>query len=179
MDKATLLQLGADEAAERPIRHSAIEILDYTPSRRSGPMLAREGTVTVFVGREGADVIRRVRGATGTDGADVELANYLIDAFRGRLQLTRYRAWSLLRHSPVFADVRYGGQTLATHVFPPPDVEVVVLENPYNGAPLDPSHLTLVEHPRDGASERLEAVALRHAPPLHRGRGSSSRPSPN
>jgi len=167
MDKETLLQLGADEAAERAVRHRAIEILDYEPSRPGGPLLCREGTVTVFVARKGAEVLDRIRAAANAEAeADVQLANYFIDSFRGRKQLTRYRAWTLLHNSPVFATVRYGGTTLATNIFTPPDAEVVIFENPYNGAQLNPGELTLVEHPRDETTEALEAIALRHPPSL-------------
>lgn len=167
MDKETLLQLGADEVLERPIRYSRIQILDYKPSRVNGPLLAREGTITIFIAHKGASILDRVREACRAEAeADVELANYLIDSFRGRKQVTRYLAWTLLHNSPVFADIRYGGKTLANNLFPPPDAEVVILENPYNGVRIHRDELTLVEHPRDESPGELDAVALVHSPRL-------------
>jgi hypothetical protein len=170
MDKETLLQLGADEAAERAIRHSSIQVLNYTPSRDGGPLLCRAGSVTVFVARKNAQILDRVRKAADRRGSkgedDVALANYFIKSFQGRQQLTRYRAWTTLHNSEVFADLRYGAKTLATHIVLPSDVEVAILENPYNGGRIDPPMLTLVEHTKDDTDSALEAVALRHVPAL-------------
>jgi hypothetical protein len=167
MDRSTALQLAADEMEERELHISPIEILDYVPSDPSRGVLAPPGSVTVFVSQKGAPILKRVREATkGRSGLEVELYTELNEKFRSRQQMTYYQAFKLLRAAKSFATIRYGGRTLATNIFPPPDLNLVVLENPYNGGRLNPNELTLVEHRVPGVNAGLEAVALRHMPPL-------------
>jgi hypothetical protein len=167
MDRSTALQLAADEMEERELHYSPIEILDYTPSNPSAGVLAPRGSVTVFVSHQKASVLERVReAATSQSGLDVDLSSEIRRLFTGRSRMTYYSAYRLLRASDSFATIRYGGRTLATNIFPPPGPTLVVLENPYNGARLKPNELTLVEHRVPGAKSGLEAIALRHSPPL-------------
>lgn len=167
MDRSTALQLAADEMEERELHYSPIEILDYVPSDPSRGVLAPPGSVTVYVSHRRAPILRRVREATkGRSGLDTTLAAELSPIFRDRQRKTYYQAYRLLRSAESFATIRYGSRTLATNIFPPPGLDLVVLENPYNGGKLKPSELTLVEHRVPGAEHGLEAVALRHIPPL-------------
>ena len=121
--------------------------------------------MTVFIAAKGAPILERVREAAAGRG-DAELAEALVKRFSGRSRQSYYRAYRLLRKAPSFAELRYGGRTLGTHLFPPPDTGLLVLENPYNGGRLAPQELTLVEHLRDDVEGRLDAVALRRAPKL-------------
>jgi hypothetical protein len=167
MDKSTLLQLAADEVEERELHHSSIEVLDYVPSDPSRGVLAPAGSVTVFVSQKGAPILQRIRAAAKEkSGLDVGLSEEIRAAFRGRERVTCYRAYRLLKDSASFASIRYGSKTLATNILPPPGPNLVVLANPYNGGKLKPSELTLVEHRVPSAKTGLEAVALRHSPPL-------------
>jgi hypothetical protein len=125
------------------------------------------GSVTVFVAEQGARILQRVREvATGQEEDEIELAEYLKSLFEGRERISYYEAWRQLSRAPVFASIRYGGRTLANNVLLPEGPELVVLENPYNGGGLSPPNLTLVEHRRDDTDFALEAVALKHMPPL-------------
>ncbi|MFC7427063.1 hypothetical protein [Nocardia tengchongensis] len=168
MDQDTMLQLAADELATRALRYREIEILDYIPSQPDRVLLCPAGSVRVFVTAEGDPLLRQVRdAAANSGGADIDLVeNVIRPRFEGRTSLSPYQVWRLLQRSPIFASIRYGGRTLATNVFPPDDLGMVVLDNPYNGGQLNPATLTLVEHRRDDAEGGLEAVALKCAPPL-------------
>ncbi|MFE5285677.1 hypothetical protein ACFRAQ_12000 [Nocardia sp. NPDC056611] len=168
MDQETLLQLAADELAKRSLRYREIEILDYVPTQPDRALLCQEGCVRVIVAPEGDPLLQRVREAvTLRNGDDIDLMeNAIKPRFEGRTQLSPYQAWRLLERAPVFATIRYGGRTLATNVFPPDGLGLVVLDNPYNGGALSPTHLTLVEHRRDGTDAGLQAIALRFEPPL-------------
>ncbi|MGW6725596.1 hypothetical protein ACWF9G_06790 [Nocardia sp. NPDC055029] len=168
MDQQTLLQLAADELAMRSLRYREIEVLDYVPTQPDRALLCLPGSVRVFVAAQDDPILQRVRdAATLRNGDDVAMVeNELRPRFEGRTRLSTYQAWRLLQRSPVFASVRYGGRTLATNIFPPDDLGVVILDNPYNGGQLSPESLTLVEHRRDGTDDALAAVALKHEPPL-------------
>ncbi len=179
MDQSTALQLAADEQEERAIRYSPIEILDYEPSAPETNVLCPEGSVTVFLSWEGASILQDIRAAARDEGgSDVQLAQQIIKRFEGRQRMSYYRAWRLLRKTPAFASVRYGGRTLGTNLFPPPGPDLVALECPYNGGRLSPSELTLAEHRRDYAEIGLEAVALRHVPRLTEAETSALRGVP-
>ena len=168
MDQQTFLQLAADEQAERSLAYRDIDVLDYVPTRSDAIPLCPVGCVRVFVAAQGDPLLDRVRcaaSATGDEDVDV-VENELRPRLEGRERLSAYQVWRQLKRSTVFASVRYGGRTLATNVFVPEDLGFVVLDNPYNGGELYPQHFTLVEHRRDDAELALDAVALRHAPPL-------------
>jgi hypothetical protein len=165
VDQSTALQLAADELEQRSIGYRPIEILDYKPTEPRRAVLAPEGSITVFIAREGDDTLDHVR-RTVTEGGDAGFAEGLITRFGNRERKSYYRAYRLLRRAPSFAEVRYGSRTLGTNLFPPPDTGLLVLENPYNGGQLEPGGLTLVEHVRDDMEGRLDAVALRHEPLL-------------
>ncbi|MFG3188759.1 hypothetical protein [Streptomyces omiyaensis] len=167
MDRSTALQLAADELEERELRTSSIEIIDYVPSDPTRRMLTPPGSVMVFLDREGAPLLDRIRGAVlERTGEDLRLAQEISDLFRVREKVSYYRAYRLLREAESFATIRYGARTLATHVFPSPQAGLVAIENPYNGGRLSPGELTLVEHLVPGTTARLAAVAVRHMPPL-------------
>ena len=167
MDRATALQLAADELEDRGIKTSKIDVIDYHPSDPKNGVLAPVGSVTVFIAPAESSLLREVREcAQSKNGQDAKLSQRIRKLFRGREKMSYYQAYQLLRSSDTFATIRYGGKTLATNIFPPPGPDLVVLENPYNGGELSPRELTLVEHFRDHAEARLSAVALRHPPEL-------------
>ncbi len=162
-----MLQLAADEVLERSISYHSIEVLDYRPSPKVRNPISPPGSVTVVVAKAESPLLKRLRdAAAGSNQVEEDVAKELNEQFGGRQPVSRYEAWRLLQGQPVFADVRYGGQTLATNLFPPPGLEAVVLHNPYNGGRLKPDELTLVEHHREGDETHLAALALRHEPPL-------------
>ncbi|SRR6266568_7821350 len=167
MDRNDLRMFAAEEAESRPIRHSSVRIIEYRPARVEGRVLAPAGSVMVYVGKKGSPALARIREAAEKgSGSDVRVAEELMAQYNGRKLLSPYRAWRLLEAAPVFADIRYGGRTIAKNLFVPPGVDAVWIASPYNGGSLLPAELTLVEHLKEGTKASLEAVALRHEPPL-------------
>lgn len=167
MDRSDMRMFAAHEAESRPIRHSPIRIVDYRPTRPDGPVLAPPGSVMAFVGYKGSQTLSRIRDvAESGSNSDSPLAEELMAPHRDRKLLSPFKAWQLLKAAPVFADIRYGGRTLAKNLFVPPGLDVVWVASPYNGGLLSPNELTLVEHWNEGTTASLEAVALRHEPPL-------------
>jgi hypothetical protein len=160
--------LAAHEAESRPLRYSSIPIIDYQPARPDGPVLAPPGSVMVFVGYKGAKRIAQIRDVvTSGSGTDSQLAEELMAPHRERDLLSPFKAWRLLEIAPVFAEIRYGGRTLAKNVFVPPDLDLVWVASPYNGGALSPGELTLVEHlKQEGSPTALEGLALRFPPSL-------------
>src|SRR5207237_765327 len=150
------------------IRSSSVELLDYTPGKPQETLLSPAGTITVFVGPKGAPLLDRLRKAVSTNNAAEEktLADHIKAQFRGRKKVSNAQVWESLRAEPVLATIRYGGRTLATNVFVPTGLDLAVTMMPYNGGRIAPAQLTFLEHYKDGSSARLEAVAIRHMPPL-------------
>jgi hypothetical protein len=158
------------EVEARPSRTSKIEVLDYRPSHRDEHLfLAKPGTVTLFLARRGAEVLSEIRHLVGTSSdKDRLLTARLMSQFERRTVVTLEKAAALLTAQPVFASVRYHGRTLAQSLFVPDDLDVCVVPMPYNGGHLSLDEFTLVEHYLPDAADRLEAIAIRHAPPLTR-----------
>jgi hypothetical protein len=67
---------------------------------------------------------------------------------------------------PVWADVRYGGKTLANALWVPPDLDAAVVVFPYSGGRLAADGFSLIEHVVAGADAGLDAILLVHAPEL-------------
>ena len=177
----TLVAVGL-EAEARPIRARRLEVLDHAPrGRRAEPPLVLPGAITVFVARAGAPLLAELRAALSGEGEpDPGLLDRVAGVYRqieARPQVDPAEALEVLRAQPVFADLRYGGATLATGVFVPEEGEVGVLILPYNGGRLARWGFTWVEHVReDGAA--LEALVVRHAPPLTRAEAAALRMAP-
>jgi hypothetical protein len=166
MEKHDLRRLAAHEAESRFIRHTSVPIVEYstTTETSKGLVLAPAGSVMIYVAHKGSDVMRQLRDIK--KNGDTEIAQKLYDQFKDRPLLTPDKAWMLLENSPVFADIRYGGRTLATNVFIPNGLEAVWVGCPYNGGKLAVSELTLVEHYKEDSQSAYEAVALMHRPDL-------------
>lgn len=156
------------EIEARPSRVSPIDVLDYTPDHDDYPrMLAKPGTVTLFVARQGSDVIGRIRDAVTSGGdEDAHIAAELAEQFRRRSMVPIEEAVATLLVQPVFASVRYGERTMAQSLFAPDDVQACVVPMPYNGGYVADDSFKLVEHYLPGTHERLAALAVRHTPPL-------------
>lgn len=165
------------EIESRPSRVSRIDVLDYRPGHQNySGLLAKPGTVTLFVARHGAEIIDRIREAVASDGGDDrhsghagldrQIAAELTAQFRARTMVSIEEAVSTLLVQPAFASVRYGERTMAQSLFAPDGVEACVIAMPYNGGYVADDSFKLVEHYLPGSDERLTAVAVRHAPPL-------------
>jgi hypothetical protein len=160
----------AMEVEARPSRMSGIEVLDYRPSHGDEHLfLAKPGTVTLFVARRNADVLSEIRKVVTTSSdSDRLLTARFMSQFERRTFVTLEAAATTLAAQSVFASVRYHGRTLAQSLFVPHDLDVCVVPMPYNGGHLSLDEFQLVEHHIPGNADRLEAIAVRHAPPLTR-----------
>jgi hypothetical protein len=71
-----------------------------------------------------------------------------------------------MAQAPVLADVRYGGNTLNAGITVPQNIDCAVAIFPYNGGRLAEDGFELVEYPKAGTSDRLEAVVVEVSPGL-------------
>jgi hypothetical protein len=166
-DELLPLRTVAMELEARPSRKSAIEVLDYRPLHNERHLLlAKPGTVTLYLAKRGAPVLSEVRRLAAAGGNDRLLSARLMSQFEKRAVVSMERAAALLVEQPVFASVRYEGRTLAQSLYVPNDLDVCVVPMAYNGGDLSLDGFSLVEHFLPSADTQLEAVALRHAPPL-------------
>lgn len=162
------LRPAAMEVEARPSRATPIEVLYYRPTHSDYPgLLAKPGTVTLFVAKQGAAILPRVRRAveSGTDD-DRVIAGQLTAQFRQRSMVSIEEAVATLLRQPVFATLRYGDRTLAQNLFAPDGLDACVVPMAYNGGYVDEHSFKLVEHFLPDSDERLEAVAVVHSPPL-------------
>lgn len=170
INRTAFRRIAADESDRRLIRLTPIDLLDYAPAagpddRR--PRLAPIGSVSVYIGHEGSKTLQAVRAAVEDGGdSDLDVAARIYETYVKRGTISAYRAWRALRSQPVWAEVRYGGRTLAKNVAVPPGLDFIPLPSLYNGGPLTPAKFTLVERFVDGTDTQLEAVALKRPPVL-------------
>jgi len=155
------------EIEARPSRATKIDVLEYRPSDPGEGLLAKRGTVTLFVARRGAGILDRIRrAATSADGEDQRIAAELAGVFAERSMVSIEEAVATLMVQPVFASVRYGDRTLAQSLVAPEPDDLCVVPMAYNGGYLASESFKLVEHYLPDADEGLEAVLLRHPPAL-------------
>lgn len=161
-----------DELEVRRVRRRKLTALEYRP----GPAgkdewpLALPGTVTLILARANAPVLAEIEDAVRSPatGADVGIAKRLLEGIArksGPGWAWTSKAASMLAE-PVWADVRYGGKTLANALWVPPDLEAAVVVFPYTGGRLAPDAFTLVEHLAAGSDAELDAILLVHSPEL-------------
>jgi hypothetical protein len=162
------LNIAEREALARPIRSKQLSLVDYTPSDpNSVDRLADPGTLTVLIAPAGAPILEDVRTAAEKGNAeDIELARMIRVELSRRRRVPIPEATQALVVAPVLADLRYGGLTLASSVFLPPDYEFAAGMIPYNGGPLAADGFSLIERYQAGSVEKLDALILRATPPL-------------
>jgi hypothetical protein len=166
-DAIQALRPVALEIEARPSRVTKIEVIDYRPLDWDRRLLAKPGTVTLFVAWRGAEILDRIRHAVSSgDGEDQAIAADLAARFARRSMVSIEEAVAALMIQPVFASVRYGERTLAQSLVAPEADDVCVVPMAYNGGYLASDGFKLVEHFLPDSDAGLEAVLLRHAPPL-------------
>jgi hypothetical protein len=163
-----LLRPLALEAASRPIRHRKLEVIDYQPSSdRPEEHLALAGTITVLLAKPGSKLLMEIRSAVAAcDNRDRKLAKRLYKQYANRYPSPLPEAVKVAQSQPVFADLRYGGATLAPYLFVPKDLDVAIVNLPYNGGRLARGGFSLAEHPRTEEDISLDVLVLRNTPPL-------------
>ena len=164
------LQPVATEVEVRASEEAPLEVVDYDPGDDSADApFTPPGTITVFVARKGSPWLKKLRGALGArDGAALQKlrGDLVTPSFEGRKAVELREAARTVAAEPVIGEVRYRGTPVARALFAPPDVDACGVGLPYTGGRVRKKELTLVQYVRDRARERLDAVAVRHAPSL-------------
>lgn len=154
------------EAQGRPIRLTKIEVIDKT-SLAQNTFFGIPGTLTVFVARKGSAVLQELREALKTGGETLKQLYKKVGA-----QAVQIERWTLEEavqatiQEPIFAELRYGGATLAQGLSVPQGLDMVVLFLPYNGGRLAQEGFILAERYKEGSEAGLEALVVRVDPPL-------------
>jgi hypothetical protein len=167
-DAIQALRPVALEIEARASRATKIELLDYRPTHQDYTgFLAKPGTVTLFVAQRHAEILGRIRRATtSAGGEDRSIAADLAAKFNQRSMVSLEQAVATLTREPVFASLRYGDRTLAQSLVAPEPDDVCVVPMAYNGGYLAENSFKLVEHVIPDSNAELEAVLVRHVPPL-------------
>jgi hypothetical protein len=162
-----------DELERRRVRKRRIDAQPYVPSRADHVEwpLALPGTITLILARAGSKIVSEVEEAIRPSAhgrRDHEIAARILDgiARKDRLKEPWVAKAKAMLAQPVWADLRYGGKTLASALWVPDDVEAVMVVCPYAGGRLAMDDFTLVEHVARGSNASLDAVLLVHTPEL-------------
>jgi hypothetical protein len=162
-----ILRKASVESERRPVTIKSIDTLEYVPlDTESREMIVPPGTVTVFLARPGSRELRRIREVIENREPDEELFRQLAGMYEGRNQTSLDEALELLLSQDSFCDLIHGRSIVASNLFVPDDMPVVVVPLPYNGGALSPDGFTLMERTKPGITANLEGFAVRHVPEL-------------
>jgi hypothetical protein len=140
-------------------------VIDLEP--QNGNSVTPPGSITLILSRAGSGVLEQVQSAVLRGGQDlVDMAERLVTQYANREPIELGRAAKVMIQQPVFAEIRYGGETFAQGLFVPEELLAVVLILPYNGGRLAAEGFTLAERFTEASTERLEGLLLRTLPPL-------------
>lgn len=148
------------ENISRPIRESKLEVID-AKAKMTAP-----GTLTVYVGRKGANRIDAVRKAVTEDARAEELKVEINRQLKSTYAVPIEHFPAAMVRQPVLADIRYGGDALLRGFFLPEGVDLFPIPLAYNGGALAREGFTLVEHHKEGTDKAFEAVVVRNPPAL-------------
>src|SRR6266487_1488474 len=154
------------EAQARPIRLTNLEVVDKT-SLAQNAFIGIPGTLTVFVARKGSAALHELREALKAGGEALKQLYRKVGE-----QAAQVERWTLEEavqatiQEPVFAELRYGGATLAQGLSVPQGLDMTVLLLPYNGGRLAQEGFILAERFTEGSDAALEALVVRIDPPL-------------
>jgi hypothetical protein len=169
------------EEEARPQRSCRLRMLEYEPGTGRTGQLAVPGTVTFFLGRHGSPLLAEVEKAiAGNSKVDRALLERVYGSV-GKLKpetLPLAERVRILREQPVLAEIRYGGKTLASHLFTTGEDDLTIVVCPYNGGRLAKEGFTLVERAREESIPGLEALAVVRTPPLTRIEKAAARKVP-
>jgi hypothetical protein len=158
-----------DEAERRVSRSVAVPQYDYTPSARESNLnLVHPGTITLFLGRPGSELLQEIRACIRSgvaDGTDARLAQRLADISVDRPTLAFPVAIDLLLAQDVISELTFNGTTLVANAFVPDDLDVAVFPLPYSGGPIDPDGFRLINRSADGLGW-LDGFLAIHRPNL-------------
>lgn len=148
----------------RSIRTIPIDVVDV--SAQSGSVVGL-GMMVGIVAKKGTGIVNRLRVLLekGQGGA-AEAKEILTKKIDRGLWTTSREYVDRLVNEPVYAEIRYAGESLHKGLFVPQGLDVVSTVFPYNGGRLAPEGFSLVERFRGGTTDELEALIVRSAPEL-------------
>ncbi|MCA9277590.1 MAG: hypothetical protein H6815_02235 [Phycisphaeraceae bacterium] len=147
---------------------SSIKILNTTPTTGQRPTLGLPGSMMVFLSKGNSQAIEEVRTAAIQGGERAaSIFRHLKKQFACRKTLPIGEAIELISKQSVFAELRYGGNILASGLAVPDDLDYTVLVLPYNGGRLAPEGFELVEYLEEpGQADRLQGIVIQVTPDL-------------
>jgi hypothetical protein len=176
MNEQTIRTLGSDvlqamgqmneEKYRRLIRTTRPRVVTYTST---APMdLVPPGCIMAVFARKGGTVLQDLEHAIvrGNTTSINEFAARMREQYSARRMVSMAEAVAVISNEPVFAELRYGGKTLASNLCVPDNLPAAIVTFAYSGGQLADEGFSLVEYPRTGAREELEVLLVRRPPIL-------------
>lgn len=156
------------EAFGRPLGVTKLEVIESeVEDAEEQTLFGAEGNVVLFIGRVGANSIDSVRQAARDPKAALTLSRELLDVGLRQRRVPVEKAVQVLVETPSFAELRYGGQMIAQHLFLPEGVDLVPFIFPYAGGRLAARGFEFAERYREGETDnRIEGIIVRKHPDL-------------
>ena len=164
--RAPLEQIALAAEESRAQRTRKLKVLSYAPASNRGLQLTPPGSVTFFIARKSASILEAVRTAVGRGGkVDRRLLTRLYEPMARLRPRALAERSAIVKSQPVLAEIRYGGKSLATHLYVNGDDATIVV-CPYNGGRFAADGFSLVEYVADGADSALDVAVVARVPPL-------------
>ena len=156
------------EMRRRSVRVTKADVIEVTRTRLQKPTLGAPGSMTVFLAAKSSAAMDEVRAAVNEGGLPAKkLSEHVSRQYKRRRQQTVKEAVKAISRARVFAELRYGGATLATGLFLPKGLDVAVLCFPYNGGRLTRDGFTLVEYiDRHATDAGIDVLVIKVDPDL-------------
>jgi len=156
----------AAQNAERSIRTTKLEVIQYTPSDDAEKWIALPGTINFIICSEGSSLLAEIRAHVADPNSDASHIKAELSRIGGAPRASIDEVLHALQDSPVIFDVRHGAATLASSMYLLGDGDVYGITCPYNGGKFAPEGFTLVERPKEGATSSLTGFVLCFNPVL-------------
>jgi hypothetical protein len=160
----SLDQMNADRYRRR-IRISHPSVVTYESDQ---PMdLVPPGCITAVFARRGSSVLSSIATAVraGDAGQLNQHARRFLEQYRSRRVGPLQRAVEQVSREPVYADVRYGSQSLASNLCTL-DFEAGLITFPYNGGKLKDEEFSLVEYHLPDVRDSVDVLLIKRPPKL-------------
>jgi hypothetical protein len=151
---------------ERSIRLSQPEVIEISPKKDSTGKSSAGGIIIAFVGKRGSKALDLVRKSAKDAAAAAKLVEMLQAQSKKIKPSTPKKAIGMMLKEDVFAELRYGGETLVQTLCVPEGAELDIEVFPYNGGSLPAKGFQLVERFVEGSNAALEMVLIKVNPVL-------------
>lgn len=163
-----LLREAADEAERRNVSAKKLDMIDCKEPRAQAGEVLPPGTVTLVLARRGSEIFKKALvSLRRTGNFDAETNKRIRASYERRKVMALAEAVDLLRGQPTIAEVTGGRFTLASSLFVPEDLDLVLAPMPYNGGRLDDVPFTLIQRHAPGVDlQDYDAILVRRPPVL-------------